>query len=142
MIFLAAAASDAYRLQGAWPTSIQELLARPGAAGRLRGFLKLGANDVWGNPLVFEPFSTSRGYGRIISYGSDGQPGGKGAARDIILNYGENQSVNFSQRSEAPEPIGSLVRVLSRLYHTSKPQPHIANSSISLTNAPSDQERR
>lgn len=140
MIFLAADASDAYRLEGMWPTSIQQLLARPDAARRLAGFLKLGANDVWGHPLVFEPFSPLRGYGRIISYGSDGQPGGKGAARDIILHYGENQKVSFSQRTEAPEPIASLAHVLSRLLHTTKQQHYITNSSISLTNSPSDQK--
>src|SRR5437868_6732710 len=65
MIFLAANASDAYRFKGTWSTSIQQLLDQPYAGRRMKMFLKLGTNDVWGHPLVFEPFSSPRGYGRI-----------------------------------------------------------------------------
>ena len=95
--FLGAAASEAHRFQGAWPASIQQLLARPDKAGNMAGFLKGGTNDSWGHPIIFEPFDAARGYGRIISYGADGRPGGRGSGRDIILHYGENQKMTVAK---------------------------------------------
>jgi hypothetical protein len=61
-------------------------------------FLKIGANDPWGHPIVFEPFDPLRGYGRIISYGFDGKPGGRGSAEDIIMHYCENQKMTIVKR--------------------------------------------
>lgn len=88
--FLSAAASEAHRVQGAWPASVQQLVARPDSAGFMAIFLRGGTNDSWGNPIFFEPFDVKRGYGRIISYGADGLPGGLGSGRDLILHYGDN----------------------------------------------------
>jgi hypothetical protein len=42
-------------------------------------------NDSWSHLIVLEAFSRAHGYGRIISYGADGQAGGEGVAGDIII---------------------------------------------------------
>jgi general secretion pathway protein G len=85
MMFLAGAAKNYYFFHNKWPASIQQLIAQPD--GNMAEFLKLGTNDPWGHPIVFEPFDPLRGYGRIISYGADGQPGGQGGAEDIVTRY-------------------------------------------------------
>jgi len=95
MCVLAAAASEAFKSQHVWPASVQDLIAHPDIGGNMAGFLKSGTNDLWGNPYLLEAFDPVRGYGRIISYGRDGLPGGKGSAKDIVLHYGENQSMKF-----------------------------------------------
>jgi hypothetical protein len=96
--FLAAAASEAQRFQGAWPASIEQLVARPDPSGSMAMFLKGGTNDAWGHPIVFEPFDSKRGYGRIISYGADGKPGGVGSSADIVLHYGYDQKMTVLKR--------------------------------------------
>jgi hypothetical protein len=96
--FLAAAASEAHRWQGAWPTSIQQLVTWPDPSGNMAMFLKGGTNDSWGRPIVFEPFDPKRGYGRIISYGADAKPGGIGASADIVLHYADGQRMTFVER--------------------------------------------
>ena len=85
MMFLAQAAREYYSFHNKWPASMQQLIAQPD--GNMAEFLKLGTNDPWGHPVVFEPFDPLRGYGRIISYGADGQPGGQGSAEDIVTRY-------------------------------------------------------
>jgi hypothetical protein len=97
-MLLAAAASEAHRFQGAWPTSMHELVARPDSSGNMAMFLKGGTNDSWGRPVVFEPFDPTRGYGRIMSYGADGKPGGVGASADIVLHYADDQRIAFLER--------------------------------------------
>ena len=88
LLNLGAAASEAQRFQGAWPASIEQLVAHPDPSGNMAVFLKDDTNDAWGNPIIFEPFDSKRGYGRIISYGADGKPGGVGSSADIVLHYG------------------------------------------------------
>ena len=58
-------------------------------------FLKAGTNNPWGEPIVLEPFDPERGYGRIISYGADAQPGSQDSAGEIIMHYGENQKMTI-----------------------------------------------
>ena len=43
--------------------------------------------DGWGRPIVYEPYATNRGYGRVFSYGRDGKPGGSDADADIELKF-------------------------------------------------------
>ena len=39
--------------------------------------------DPWGNPYVYEPPAPGTHEFRVVTYGSDGLPGGEGDARDI-----------------------------------------------------------
>lgn len=93
-MFLGSAAVESFRLHSRWPESLQDLVAHPdGTNGNMAMFLRDGFNDSWGHPIVLESFSRAQGYGRVISYGADGQPGGEGIAGDIIMHYGNNQMV-------------------------------------------------
>ena len=42
--------------------------------------------DPWGNPYVYEPSGAD--WADVLSYGADGQPGGKGAGADISGRFG------------------------------------------------------
>jgi len=98
-MFLGSAAVESFRLHSRWPESMQDLVAHPdGTNGNMAMFLRDGINDSWGHPIVMEAFSRGQGYGRIISYGADGQPGGKGIAGDIIMHYGNNRIVSLREQ--------------------------------------------
>ena len=100
LMFLAAAASEYYDQNRAWPNSLQELMARPASGGNLAIFLTYGTNDFWGSPIVFEPFDLAHGYGRILSLGPDRKPGGMFQGRDIIVHYGTNQQMSFLRKEK------------------------------------------
>ena len=72
---------DDYRNQNhAWPTSNAQLSA-------FRADLKDGT-DMWGRDFVIIPYNELLGYGKIISYGQDGKPGGKTEAdQDIEVRF-------------------------------------------------------
>ena len=109
-MFLGSAAVESFRLHSRWPESLQDLVAHPdGTNGNMAMFLRGGINDSWGHPIVLEAFSRAQGYGRIISYGADGQPGGEGIAGDIIMHYGNNQVVSLREQ----QPIARRVRYMS-----------------------------
>lgn len=84
-------AIEAYRLDvGVLPTSQQglsALLVQPAAASKWRGpYLKKGVPlDPWGNAYIYK-LSDSGGDIEIISLGADGQPGGTGDGKDILLS--------------------------------------------------------
>ena len=62
--------------KSSWPTNLDQLVRS--------GFLKSGdTNDGWARPLLYRPYKTSVMCGSVLSYGSDGQPGGVGQAADI-----------------------------------------------------------
>lgn len=74
---------DRYRVStGALPTSLDQLGTTAGADSRLSGFVSAVSRDGWGNP--FELAAADGGF-RLISHGSDGLPGGDGAAEDLRL---------------------------------------------------------
>ena len=82
-------ALDLYYLDiGRYPTSAEGLAAlvqRPGNTTLWNGpYLRGGAvpNDPWGRPYVYRVAGQPVSYD-LISYGSDGQEGGTGAAADI-----------------------------------------------------------
>jgi len=84
-----ASALDLFYLDtGRYPTSSEglgALVQRPGAIPAWNGpYVKGGTipNDPWGNPYVYRSPGQHGSYD-LISYGSDGQEGGTGAAADI-----------------------------------------------------------
>ncbi len=73
-----------------WPTSIAELRA-------FRSDLNEWAVDMWGRDFVLVPFNASLGYGRVISYGRDGKPGGSTEAdRDIEVRFPTQANTNWN----------------------------------------------
>ncbi len=98
LTWVGAAASEYHKSLRRWPSSLADLVAQPDS--NMAVFLKSGSNDAWGHPIVFEPFDSTRGYGRLISYGQDGRPGGEGYAKDVALHYGEDQQRSFAPVQE------------------------------------------
>jgi hypothetical protein len=44
-------------------------------------------HDCWDRKFIFSPFDEKLGYGRLISYGKDGKPGGSGDNRDLEVRF-------------------------------------------------------
>jgi general secretion pathway protein G len=73
---------------GRLPKTLDELVVNPGAGGKWQGpYLQRRKiqKDPWQNDYVYQVPSKEGGAGSydIISYGSDGTPGGTGNAKDI-----------------------------------------------------------
>ena len=81
------ATSNYFKEFDEWPKALQSLYAN-GNPQKV-GFIGDDPNDAWGRPLVFEPFSEKRGFGRILSYGRDGRLGGTGPDADIEVRFGK-----------------------------------------------------
>ena len=80
-------ALDQFRLDtGRYPTTaegLNALLVDPGVPGWDGPYLKKGVpNDPWGRPYHYESPGTHGDYD-IVSFGSDGSPGGEGEAKDL-----------------------------------------------------------
>ena len=82
-------ALDQYRLDlGRYPTNEQGLAAlneRPAGEAKWTGpYLKKGVPlDPWAHPYVYK-FPGEHGEYDLMSYGTDGQPGGTGESEDIV----------------------------------------------------------
>ena len=77
-----AAAEYALQNGGAYPERLEALTAPDET-----GFTYLNRDavplDPWGHPYGYEPPAEKGGLPRVYTRGSDGAPGGKGAARDV-----------------------------------------------------------
>lgn len=49
--------------------------------------------DAWGHPIHFEPNNESNGFGRVLSFGRDGRPGGQGLDADIEERFGHRKGL-------------------------------------------------
>jgi len=43
--------------------------------------------DPWGHPYIYIPYNAEAGCGSVLSRGSDGKPGGKRTAQDIVVTF-------------------------------------------------------
>ena len=77
--WVATSCSNYFAYRGAWPTSLQEIATEYGAP----------THDAWGHNIGFVPFTPATGCGRVISYGRDGNPGGKGPDADVEVRFGK-----------------------------------------------------
>ena len=66
---------------------LNALLSAPSGVSNDRyrkgGYVKLLPNDPWGQPYIYR-FPGEHGVFDILSYGSDGEPGGIDQAADIV----------------------------------------------------------
>ena len=74
-----------FELTGRWPTSTWELVSNSFGVNFTQP--RPPFRDGWGNPTIYQPFNTTTGYGRVISYGRDGRPRGVGADADIEVRF-------------------------------------------------------
>lgn len=98
---------DKYKTQyGVWPNSLEQLRSfRPELIDWAKDAWGQG-DDVWGRYVVLIPYDSSLGYGRIISYGRDGKPGGICADRDCEVRFPTqaNSDWNKQQGAGLPRP--------------------------------------
>ena len=88
------AALQLYKLDnGVYPSTeqgLRALIEKPTTGvvpkkWKLGGYLQKLPEDPWGNPYKYvSPSPTQRGDYEIISYGTDGEPGGEGINSDIV----------------------------------------------------------
>jgi len=70
---------------GRWPASATELASNP--AGLVFITPSPPVQDGWGRQIIYEPYATNAGFGRVVSYGRDGMLGGTGADADIEFRF-------------------------------------------------------
>ena len=77
-------AIEAYILNtNKYPTTLNDLVKNPGLQGWCGPYLKPSQlQDQFGNPYIYIP--DTKGNYKLISYGADGLPGGKGDNADIL----------------------------------------------------------
>jgi hypothetical protein len=66
-----------------WPTSATELVTNSMGIA----FISRLVPDGWGRQIICEPHTTNNGYGKFVSYGRDGKPGGMGADADMEQRF-------------------------------------------------------
>jgi len=98
-----AAASVAYfGTYSRWPSSLQDL--DPASAWNPRKFVFLARTgspltDGWGHAFIYEPFSSTNGYGRVLSLGETASQEAVAMTRTFQLS--------LARRSEYPNDVAS-----------------------------------
>ena len=89
---------DDYKQQnGQWPTNLTELAT-------FRPDLSVETTDAYGNAVILVNFNQSNGYGELISYGSDGKPGGNNKFdRDIEIRFPMDMETNMQWNEQVRE---------------------------------------
>jgi len=75
------------KAHNSWPNSLDELMGNNSCSNEVATL----RTDFWGHVIIFQPFDSAKGYGAVISYGRDGQPGGTGEDADLEVRFGENR---------------------------------------------------
>ena len=80
-----AATTNFFAVTGRWPASASELVTNSMRLIFIEPSPPLC--DGWGRQIIYEPYATNAGYGRVASYGRDGKLGGIGADADIEQRF-------------------------------------------------------
>jgi hypothetical protein len=80
------ASQEYFDSYGKWPENLLSLTSEQRWAGLI-------TNDAWGNTILYHPYQTNRGYGSLVTYGSDGIQGGTGKNADGAFYFGPGASV-------------------------------------------------
>lgn len=102
---VAAASSAYFDIYSRWPSSLQDLDSASAQNPRKIAFLPPTDSiltDAWGNALIYESFSSTNGYGRVLSLGRDGLPGGSGYNADVSVQFGQ-KNVALHTSSISPD---------------------------------------
>jgi hypothetical protein len=70
---------------GRWPHSLLELQSN--SMQTVFMIAPADSKDPWGRPFVYVPFNGATGFGRVITYGRDGKPGGAALDADIERRF-------------------------------------------------------
>jgi hypothetical protein len=82
---ISAASSQFKAHMNRWPSSASELVSNSAAIAFV--YPPRPWRDAWDRTIVYEPFTTNSGFGRAMSYGRDGKPGGLGLDADIEVKF-------------------------------------------------------
>ena len=80
-----AATTNFFAIVGRWPTSARELFSNSTGLAFIN--TSHPGHDAWGREIIYEPYSTNVGYGKVASYGRNGILGGMGADADIEFRF-------------------------------------------------------
>ena len=69
---------------GHWPVSLRELESN---SAKINFIVAANFNDPWSRPYIFVPYHSATGFGRIVTLGRDGKPGGTGLDADIERRF-------------------------------------------------------
>jgi type II secretory pathway pseudopilin PulG len=69
---------------GRWPTSLREVETN---SSNMVFLNTPNHNDPWSRRYIFVPYNSATGFGRILTYGRDGKPGGTGVDADIERRF-------------------------------------------------------
>src|SRR5438093_13162268 len=69
---------------GRWPASLGELESN---SLNVLFLWPPNHNDPWSRPYIFVPYNSATGFGRILTCGRDGKPGGIGVDADIERRF-------------------------------------------------------
>ena len=87
-----AAGCRAYHMEyNVWPDSLGQLDVSNNVRNLPFFESRHPGRDEWGNPYVYQSYDPAKGYGTIMSYGSDGRPGGRGDAADLVIHFTVNR---------------------------------------------------
>jgi hypothetical protein len=98
MIFVASDCDKYKTKYGLWPNTLQQLIAfSPELVDWAKDAFGQG-DDKWGRYVVLVPYDSSLGYGKIISYGQDGKPGGIGLDRDLEVRFPTEANADWNKQ--------------------------------------------
>ena len=75
---------------GRWPSSLHELETNFTSLvfiANAKVIVDTNHTDPWSRPYIFVPYNSATGFGRILTLGRDGKPGGIGVDADIERRF-------------------------------------------------------
>ena len=82
------ACSNYFAVFGEWPKSLDDLSSNK--SNILFICTTAPKLDAWGHVMEYVPYDPVKGFVSIKSLGSDGKPGGSGAAADLEVHFSTN----------------------------------------------------
>lgn len=91
---------DEFQAQtGNWPTNLNQIK-------EFQPDWSTNMVDSYQRPFILVPFDKSKGYGELISYGRDGEPGGENKFdRDIFIRFPTYEETNYQWNEQMRQPI-------------------------------------
>jgi hypothetical protein len=104
LMFVAAGCDKYKQSNGAFPDSLEVL---HGVGMEVND---LWTKDAWRRDVIVIPYEASLGYGKIISYGRDGKPGGTGKDRDLEVRFPVEENHDWNKKMEGDTEISRFLK--------------------------------
>lgn len=116
--------------EGAYPESLDALAASLEGKSRPSGWLEIARRDAWGHGLDYR--RTEEGF-RLVSFGADGEPGGRRSARDV--DFAEQRALSDAELGSEPGLQARLARTFRLTFQLDEMREdgdHWVNSDMSI----------